>query len=196
MFETTTYYRNMQDFKKDIFLGSILGASKTSAASLGWQVLRSSARKAWRKVDNLLPKTVRCSGFKHAIQTRSQSEVRPGCTTPHLQHEWHHWHRGFLPCLFNVTSFSRWCFQITSFDMGVSKNNDTPQISHSHRVFHYKPSILRYPYFWKHPYSISSLVDVIRILGLERLAASRPRLDAASLQRRPMLIVVDASEIR
>ena len=26
-----------------------------------------------------------------------------------------------------------------------------PQISHFNRVFHYKPSILRYPYFWKHP---------------------------------------------
>ena len=22
------------------------------------------------------------------------------------------------------------------------------------RVFHYKPSILGYPYFWKHPYSV------------------------------------------
>ena len=30
-----------------------------------------------------------------------------------------------------------------------------PQIIHFNRVFHYKPSILRYPYFWKHPYLIS-----------------------------------------
>jgi len=37
--------------------------------------------------------------------------------------------------------------------MGVSKNNGTPQISHFYRVFHYKPSILGYPYFWKHPYT-------------------------------------------
>ena len=28
-----------------------------------------------------------------------------------------------------------------------------PQIIHSNRVFHYKPSILGYPYFWKHPYT-------------------------------------------
>ena len=35
--------------------------------------------------------------------------------------------------------------------MGVSKNNGTPQISNFYRVFHYKPSILGFPYFWKHP---------------------------------------------
>ena len=37
--------------------------------------------------------------------------------------------------------------------MGVSKNKGvSPQIIHFNRVFHYKPSILGYPYFWKHPY--------------------------------------------
>ena len=29
-----------------------------------------------------------------------------------------------------------------------------PQIIPFNRVFHYKPSILGYPYFWKHPYTI------------------------------------------
>ena len=34
----------------------------------------------------------------------------------------------------------------------VSKNSGIyPQIIHFNRVFHYKPSILGYPYFWKHP---------------------------------------------
>ena len=28
----------------------------------------------------------------------------------------------------------------------------SPQIIHFNRVFYYKPSILGYPYFWKHPY--------------------------------------------
>ena len=28
-----------------------------------------------------------------------------------------------------------------------------PQIIHFNRVFHYKPSILGYPYFWKHPFA-------------------------------------------
>ena len=28
-----------------------------------------------------------------------------------------------------------------------------PRIIHFNRVFHYKPSILGYPYFWKHPFS-------------------------------------------
>ena len=41
-------------------------------------------------------------------------------------------------------------------EMGVSKNRGVkpPQIIHFNRVFHYKmykPSILGYPYFWKHP---------------------------------------------
>ena len=34
----------------------------------------------------------------------------------------------------------------------VSENRVYPQIIHFNRVFHYKPSILGYPYFWKHPY--------------------------------------------
>ena len=45
-------------------------------------------------------------------------------------------------------------------DMGVSKNNGTPkylQIIHFNRVFPYKPSILEYHYFWKHPYVRSKL---------------------------------------
>ena len=39
--------------------------------------------------------------------------------------------------------------------MGVSKNNGTPKSSiliGFSMVFHYKPSILEYPYFWKHPH--------------------------------------------
>ena len=38
--------------------------------------------------------------------------------------------------------------------MDVSENGGfSPQIIHFDRVFHYKPSILGYPYFWKHPYA-------------------------------------------
>ena len=38
-------------------------------------------------------------------------------------------------------------------DMGVSKNSGfSLQIIHFNRGFHYKPSILGYLYFWKHPY--------------------------------------------
>ena len=37
-----------------------------------------------------------------------------------------------------------------------------PQIIHFNRDFHYKPSILGYPYVWKHPYSVDELQsDVI-----------------------------------
>ena len=31
-----------------------------------------------------------------------------------------------------------------------------PQIIHVNKVFHYKPSILGYPYFWKHPYTYTT----------------------------------------
>ena len=44
--------------------------------------------------------------------------------------------------------------------MCVSENRGTPKSSILNRIFHYKPSILRHPYFWKHPYGgclISSL---------------------------------------
>ena len=43
--------------------------------------------------------------------------------------------------------------------MGVSKNSGTPKssiLNHFNRVFHYKPSILGYPYFWKHPKDFKS----------------------------------------
>ena len=36
--------------------------------------------------------------------------------------------------------------------MDVSENIGTPESPHFNRVFHYKPYILGYPYFWKHPY--------------------------------------------
>ena len=40
--------------------------------------------------------------------------------------------------------------------LDVSENSGTPQIIHFNRVFHYKPSILGYPYFWKHPTGCAS----------------------------------------
>ncbi len=44
--------------------------------------------------------------------------------------------------------------------LGVSKNSGTPKSSHFNRVFHYKPSILGYHYFWKHPFGFQ--VHIIR----------------------------------
>ena len=47
----------------------------------------------------------------------------------------------------------------SNFDehMGVSKNNGNRKSSILIGVFHYKPSILGYPYFWKHPYLSTGL---------------------------------------
>ena len=39
--------------------------------------------------------------------------------------------------------------------MDVSENSGfSPLIIHFNKVFHYKPSILGYPYFWKHPHLV------------------------------------------
>ena len=43
--------------------------------------------------------------------------------------------------------FMPWKISILNPEMGVSKNNGTPKSSHFNRVFHYKPSILGYPFF-------------------------------------------------
>ena len=40
---------------------------------------------------------------------------------------------------------------------GCFKKKWYPQIIHSNRVFHHKPSILGYHYFWKHPFGIPNL---------------------------------------
>ena len=49
------------------------------------------------------------------------------------------------PCWTTPGSRSQW--------YGCSKNNGTPKSSHFNKVWnHYKPSILGYPHFWKHPY--------------------------------------------
>ena len=52
--------------------------------------------------------------------------------------------------------------------MAVSENSGfSPSIIHFKRVFHYKPSILGYHYFWKHPY-----IDL-----LQHTPAKTPKFD-------------------
>ena len=51
--------------------------------------------------------------------------------------------------------------------MGVFKNKGTPQIIHFNRVFHHKPSILGYPYFWKYP--VPRCCDVLK--SVEKLGS-------------------------
>ena len=47
------------------------------------------------------------------------------------------------------------CYCLLGEHMDVSENSGfSPQIIHFNRVFHYQPSILGYPYFWKHPYPV------------------------------------------
>ena len=63
-------------------------------------------------------------------------------------------------------TYRPWALQVRSLPAGISPTQKVlvgrgygcfhkwwyPQIIHFNRVFHYKPSILGYPYFWKHPY--------------------------------------------
>ena len=44
-----------------------------------------------------------------------------------------------------------------------------PQIIHFNRVFHYKPSILGYPYFWNHPYIAGDLQNICPITAVIQL---------------------------
>ena len=64
--------------------------------------------------------------------------------------------------IIGCTSYERlkefWHAKVTN--MGVSKNKGTPKSSIFHRVFHYKPSILGYHHFRKHPYQALLLKNV------------------------------------
>ena len=68
--------------------------------------------------------------------------------------------------------------------MGVSKNNGTPKSSILMGFVHYKPSILGYPYFWKHPYvnmqlsvflQVPSFIPTLCELGVFRVVAKPSR---------------------
>ena len=53
-----------------------------------------------------------------------------------------------------------------------------PQIIHFNRVFHYKPSILGYPYFWKPPYAKNS----IETFQVEDPFLSKAKLDMTKIK--------------
>ena len=61
----------------------------------------------------------------------------------------HFFHEMFAAELQQDVSLFNFLLLFQSLD--VSENRGTPKSSHLNRVFHYKPSILGYPYFWKHP---------------------------------------------
>ena len=85
------------------------------------------------------------------------------------------WFRGLLSdtalkdCLANLleNTFSwmilRWKRSDLDYrNMDVSENSGfSSQIIHFNRVFHYKPSILGYPRFWKHPYEYGLLPELL-----------------------------------
>ena len=76
-------------------------------------------------------------------------------------------------------------------NLGVSKNRGTPKSSILIGVFHYKPSILGYPYFWKHP-PVFFLIPpkknkchlVVRTTGSPSLKACAPGVRPSPRQSR------------
>ena len=50
---------------------------------------------------------------------------------------------------------------------GCSENSGTPNHPYFNRVFHYKPSILGYRYFWKHPFQWMKRESVWFVQGSE-----------------------------
>ena len=58
---------------------------------------------------------------------------------------------------------------MASLYLDVSKNSGTPKTIHFNRVFHYKPSILGYPYFWKHPFISGDIFQERRHFQAEKL---------------------------
>ena len=61
--------------------------------------------------------------------------------------------------IYSMVSYSRSIFTY----MGVSKNSGlSPHIIHFNKVFHYKPSILGYLHFWKHPHGMVDFYGKLR----------------------------------
>ena len=69
--------------------------------------------------------------------------------TPKFQHRWF---RMENPIKMDIIWGENPLFLETPVYMSVSENSGT-QIIHFNKVFHYKLSILGYPYFWKRPYT-------------------------------------------
>ena len=77
--------------------------------------------------------------------------------------------------------------------MGVSKNRGvSPQIIHSNRVFHYKPSIFGYPLFSETSISKSNRKDVMFVGAREESSRNSRHIHANSQQEKnlwPMAII-------
>ena len=65
----------------------------------------------------------------------------------------------------------------------------TPQIIHLNRVFHYKPSILGYPYFWKHPFETKNGKRRVKLANLFNIDV-RTFIANQSLAEKNMLLSV------
>ena len=63
------------------------------------------------------------------------------------------WDKGIASrCLFELKTLPTQTLGQQKFIWVFPKKKRYPQIIHFNKVIHYKPSILGYPYFWKHPF--------------------------------------------
>ena len=61
-----------------------------------------------------------------------------------------------------------------------------PQIIHFNRVFHYKPSNLGYPYFWKHPNKSFPTKSIGPKIGLEHPSTTNETQHLSTLPMKPL----------
>ena len=113
------------------------------------------------------------------VESGSTKPQRNGRTTAHLPtcHWINYWQENHPPKNHRTCKrFSRE-YQLPNSFMGVSQNNGSPKSSiliGFSIINHYKPSILGYPYFWKHPYRLMVLDSQLgrSVTGKRSLAES------------------------
>ena len=134
-------------FKKHISsYNPIILRKKTMGHEPGWQAVKKNrGSQAWRlPIYHISPKEF-LSGkwlpLAHEVQSANHWDVE--AFLGFFLTEKHG--RGTMSTMWFVLFVNIWVFPKNS---GCSS-----QIIHFNRVFHYKPSILGYPYFWKHPFA-------------------------------------------
>ena len=93
-------------------------------------------------------------GRRRFLHSRERLGLPPGTTWPHDQIR--------NLCFPSIPKF------LSSSPYGCFQKWWYPQIIHFNMVFHYKPSILGYPYFWKHPYTSINPTPTTRNFGCMR----------------------------
>ena len=116
------------------------------------------------------------NGLQHGLMilpTKLDAELQGKslkCTI-HLHQVWSPQQKGWhwMTAAFNLLST---CLAVTK---GCFQKSWYPQIVHFNRVFHFKPSILGYPYFWKHPYDFLMISSAKQFFDIGKSLSNTPQ---------------------